>query len=75
MADVGKCIGSSTGQLAKSILVEGFQGVGKSVLAWKLCKQWAEGELLQEWPIVILFNFREQCVREAKTVYDLIHTS
>ena len=30
MANVGKCIGSSTGQLAKSILVEGFQGVGKS---------------------------------------------
>ena len=71
MADVGKCTGS-TGQVAKSILVEGCPGVGKSVLAWKLCKGWAEGELLQEWPIVILLNFRNRHVREAKTVHDLI---
>ena len=28
---------------------------------------------MQEWPIVILLNFREQCFREAKTVYDLIY--
>ena len=72
MAEVGKHIGS-TGQVAKSILVEGCPGAGKSVLAWKLCKGWAEGELLQEWPIVILLNFRNRHVREAKTVYDLIY--
>ena len=57
VADVGKCI-DRIGQLAKSILVEGCQGVGKSVLAWKLCKGWAKEELLQEWSIVILLNFR-----------------
>ena len=52
ITDIGKCSKSPT-ELAKNILVEGCAGVGKTTLACRLCHEWAKGELLQQWSIVI----------------------
>ena len=41
------------GKNNKVILIEGGPGMGKSTLAIKLCKSWADGELLQEYDAVI----------------------
>ena len=38
----------------KLVLVEGAPGVGKTMLALKLCSDWGKGEALQEYNLVHL---------------------
>ena len=67
-------IGKSKGNiLPKFILVEGAPGVGKSTFAWKLCRKWSKGKLLQQYRLVVLLRLRDKRVREAKTVSDLFY--
>ena len=42
------------GTTARRVLIEGAPGIGKTTLLWQLCHQWADGELLQQWELVIL---------------------
>ena len=56
----------------KVILIEGGPGMGKSTLAIKLCKSWADGELLQEYDAVILLPLRDPEIQEARTIKDLL---
>ena len=42
----------------KLVLVEGAPGVGKTMLAMKLCQSWAEGELLDKYEVVLLVELR-----------------
>ena len=42
------------GSQPKCILVEGAPGVGKSTFAWKLCRKWGKGKLLQQYQLVVL---------------------
>ena len=57
----------------KCILVEGAPGVGKSTFAWKLCRKWSKGKLLQQYKLVVLLRLRDKRVREAKSVSDLFY--
>ena len=57
----------------KCILVEGAPGVGKSTFAWKLCRQWSKGKLLQQYRLVVLLRLRDKRVREAKSISDLFY--
>ena len=59
--------------LPKCILVEGAPGVGKSTFAWKLCRKWSKGKLLQQYRLVVLLRLRDKRVREAKSVSDLFY--
>ena len=59
--------------LPKCILVEGAPGVGKSTFAWKLCRKWSKGKLLQQYRLVVLLRLRDKRVREAKCVSDLFY--
>ena len=42
----------------KLVLVEGAPGVGKTMLAMKLCEQWARDESLREYNVVLLVELR-----------------
>ena len=69
-AEIGKAEGNT---LPSCILVEGAPGVGKSTFAWKLCRKWSKGKLLQQYRLVVLLRLRDKRVREAKTVSDLFY--
>ena len=56
----------------KVILIEGGPGMGKSTLAIKICKCWADGELLEEYDAVILLPLRDPEIQAAKTLKDLL---
>jgi hypothetical protein len=60
------------GVLPKFVLVEGAPGVGKTTFAWEACRKWAEGEILEEFDLVILVRLRDRSVRSAKCLGDLI---
>ena len=70
MEEIGKAKGNT---LPKCILVEGAPGVGKSTFAWRLCRKWSKGKLLQQYRLVVLLPLRDKRVREAKTVSDLFY--
>ena len=69
-SNVCKCDESS---LARCVLVEGAPGVGKTTFAFELCKQWARGEILQEWGVVVIIKLRDQRTRTAQTINDLLY--
>ena len=59
------------GSQPKCILVEGAPGVGKSTFAWKLCRKWGKGKLLQQYQLVVLLRLRDKSVRTATKISDL----
>ena len=56
----------------KVILIEGGPGMGKSTLAIKICKCWADGELLQEYNVVILLPLHDPEIQAANNIGDLL---
>ena len=63
------------GSLARCVLVQGAPGVGKTTMAWELCRQWGEGKLLQEYSLLVLLKLRDSYVQKATAVTDLyIHS-
>ena len=69
-SNVCKC---DDNDVAHSVLVEGAPGVGKTTFAFELCKQWARGEILQEWGVVVIIKLRDQRSRTAQTINDLLY--
>ena len=66
------CI-SKNQSVAKHILVEGSPGIGKTMFSWELCRQWAEGKMLQDRDIVLMLQLCDKRVRKAKELSDLFH--
>ena len=54
------------------ILIEGNAGSGKTTLAHKLCKDWAENSALLEFSHVILLKLRDQRIAKSKSLNDII---
>ncbi len=55
------------------VLVEGAPGVGKSTLAWELCRRRHEIEALATFSAVVLLRLREKRVQETSSVVDLLY--
>ena len=70
MDDIGRREDQS---VAQHILVEGSPGIGKTMFSWELCRQWAEGKMLQDRDIVLMLQLRSKRVREAKSLSDLFY--
>ena len=59
------------GSQPKCILVEGAPGMGKSTFAWKLCRKWGKGKLLQQYQLVVLLRLQDKSVQAPKNISDL----
>ena len=59
------------GPAAKTVVVQGVPGIGKSTFAWKFCRKWAKGKIYQQYKLVILLHMRDNRVREAKKLSEL----
>ena len=53
------------------ILVEGAPGVGKSTFAWEFCRKWMNGEIAQQYHLVLLLRLRDETIRKAQYLEDL----
>ena len=53
------------------VVVEGAPGIGKSTLAWELCRQWPILESLKRFSLVVLLRLREEGVQTATAISDL----
>ena len=53
------------------VLIEGIPGIGKSTLAYEMCKRWANGIALQDYSLVILLCLREVKVQQYWSQFDL----
>ena len=60
------------GEVLQCVLAEGAPGVGKTTLAWQVCHRWGKGELFQQYTLVVLVKLREEVVRKAKTLANLL---
>ena len=69
--DIGQIAQLPDGSQPKCILVEGAPGVGKSTFAWKLCRKWGKGKLLQQYQLVVLLRLQDKSVQTAKNISDL----
>ena len=67
--------GSEQEDVRRLILVEGAPGVGKSTFAWEFCRKWMNGEIAQQYHLVLLLRLRDERIREAKTLQDLFFHS
>ena len=56
----------------KAVLILGGPGMGKSTLAINICKQWAKGDLLQDYDAVILLTLRDKEIQGAENIKDLL---
>ena len=53
------------------LLIEGAPGIGKSTLAWELCRKWEEFSCMQQYSLVVLLRLREEEVQKVRNVGQL----
>ena len=61
------------GEKLRFVLVEGAPGVGKSTLAWELCRRWGEMEALKQYSLVVLLKLRDERIQNATRVADFFY--
>ena len=53
------------------VLMEGAPGIGKSTLAWELCKKWDEFSCMNQYSLVVLLRLREEEVQKIVNISQL----
>ena len=54
-------------------MIEGSPGIGKSTLAWELCRKWEEYAGMEAYSLVILLRLREKRVQNISDVASLLY--
>ena len=70
--EIAKSISESEPNERRLILVEGAPGVGKSTFSWEFCRKWEKKEIAQQFDLVLLLRLRDEGIRKAKSLKDLI---
>ena len=73
--ELGQIGRQEDGSLARCVLVQGAPGIGKTTMAWELCRQWGDGKILQEYSLLVLLKLRDRCVQKATSIADLFFHS
>ena len=62
------------GKPVQLVLIEGTSGIGKTTLAWQLCRKWAMEQLdsLKKYDLVILVRLRKKRAQNATKLEDLL---
>ena len=55
----------------KLVFMEGAPGIGKSTLAWELCRKWEELSCMQQYSLVVLLRLREEEVQRIGNISQL----
>ena len=55
------------------IVIEGAPGIGKSTLAWELCRKWEEYASMEAYSLVILLRLREKRVQNISDLSSLFY--
>jgi len=63
------------GSFPRIVLVEGAPGVGKTTFVWEACRRWANGEILQQYSLVVVLRLRDKRIRESNVLGDLFYHS
>ena len=53
-------------------LIEGAPGIGKSMLAFELCRHWVDKEALQHYSVLLLLRLRYEAVQKLSSVENLL---
>ena len=61
------------GKRIRLIFIEGAPGIGKSTLAWELCRKWEEISCMQQYSLVVLLRLREEKVQNITKVSELFY--
>ena len=54
-------------------VIEGAPGMGKSTLAWEICRNWDQLESLKRFWLILFLRLREEEVQLAKDINDLVY--
>ena len=54
------------------VLIEGVAGAGKTTLIQKSCTDWADGNLFQQFDLVVLITLRKEGLERAKSLEELL---
>ena len=72
---LGDLLKSEKRRAVRCVLVEGAPGVGKSTLAWEVCRKWKELEALKQYELVVLVQLRQTRAQKIRCFGDLLPSS
>ena len=55
--------------------MQGAPGIGKSTLAWEICRKWEELSSMKKYSLVVLLRLREEEVQKITSVSQLFYFS